>query len=118
MVEVDGLAVALQGAKEQQSHALPGIGFPGLLSPRIFKFGMSLVNGWRECGQVYRDFQPTAVVGMGGFTSAIPLLLGRAEARERLQAPGQAGGAEDAAPNREGDLARGLARHGDKRKSV
>jgi UDP-N-acetylglucosamine--N-acetylmuramyl-(pentapeptide) pyrophosphoryl-undecaprenol N-acetylglucosamine transferase len=37
---------------------------------------MGLLSGWRECGQVYRDFQPTAVVGMGGFTSAIPLLLG------------------------------------------
>jgi UDP-N-acetylglucosamine--N-acetylmuramyl-(pentapeptide) pyrophosphoryl-undecaprenol N-acetylglucosamine transferase len=70
-------AVALQGAKDQQSHALPGIGWPGFLSPRVFKFGMSLFNSWRECGQVYRDFQPTAVVGMGGFTSAIPLLLGR-----------------------------------------
>jgi UDP-N-acetylglucosamine--N-acetylmuramyl-(pentapeptide) pyrophosphoryl-undecaprenol N-acetylglucosamine transferase len=70
-------AVALQGAEEQQSHALPGIGWPGFLSPRVFKFGMSLFRSWRECGQVYRDFQPTAVVGMGGFTSAIPLLLGR-----------------------------------------
>jgi UDP-N-acetylglucosamine--N-acetylmuramyl-(pentapeptide) pyrophosphoryl-undecaprenol N-acetylglucosamine transferase len=70
-------AIALQGAKEQQSHALPAIGWPGPFSPRIFKFGMSLVSSWRECGQVYRDFQPTGIVGMGGFTSAIPLLLGR-----------------------------------------
>ena len=38
---------------------------------------MTLVKSWKECGQVYRDFQPTAVVGMGGFTSAVPLLLGR-----------------------------------------
>ena len=74
--------IALEGAKEQQSHALPGIGWPGFLSPRIFKFVLSLMSSWRECGQVYRDFQPTAVVGMGGFTSAIPLLLGR-----RLQLP-------------------------------
>jgi UDP-N-acetylglucosamine--N-acetylmuramyl-(pentapeptide) pyrophosphoryl-undecaprenol N-acetylglucosamine transferase len=70
-------ALALQGAKEQPSRALPGIGWPGLFSPRVFKFGLSLLSSWRECGQVYRDFQPTAVVGMGGFTSAIPLLLGR-----------------------------------------
>jgi UDP-N-acetylglucosamine--N-acetylmuramyl-(pentapeptide) pyrophosphoryl-undecaprenol N-acetylglucosamine transferase len=70
-------AVALEGAKEQQSRVLPGIGWPGLLSPRVFTFGMSLLSSWRECGRVYRDFQPTAVVGMGGFTSAIPLLLGR-----------------------------------------
>jgi len=70
-------AIALKGAGEQQSHALPGIGWPGMLSPRVFTFGMNLLSSWRECGQVYRDFQPTAVVGMGGFTSAVPLLLGR-----------------------------------------
>ncbi len=70
-------AIALKGAGDQQAHALPGIGWPGMLSPRVFKFGWSLLSSWRECGQVYRDFKPTAVVGMGGFTSAIPLLLGR-----------------------------------------
>src|ERR1700722_16229484 len=69
-------AMALKGANEN-SHALPGIGWPGFLSPRVFKFGATLVSSWRECGAVYRDFQPTAVVGMGGFTSAVPLLLGR-----------------------------------------
>jgi UDP-N-acetylglucosamine--N-acetylmuramyl-(pentapeptide) pyrophosphoryl-undecaprenol N-acetylglucosamine transferase len=69
-------ALALKGANEN-SHALPGIGWPGMLSPRVFTFGRSLLNSWRECGQVYREFQPTAVVGMGGFTSAVPLLLGR-----------------------------------------
>jgi UDP-N-acetylglucosamine--N-acetylmuramyl-(pentapeptide) pyrophosphoryl-undecaprenol N-acetylglucosamine transferase len=69
--------IALEGAKEQQSHALPGIGWPGFLSPRVFKFALNLLSSWRECGRVYRDFKPTAVVGMGGFTSAIPLLLGR-----------------------------------------
>jgi UDP-N-acetylglucosamine--N-acetylmuramyl-(pentapeptide) pyrophosphoryl-undecaprenol N-acetylglucosamine transferase len=69
-------ALALQGS-HQDSRALPGIGWPGILSPRVFTFGRNLVDSWRECGQVYREFQPTAVVGMGGFTSAIPLLLGR-----------------------------------------
>ena len=69
-------AMALQGANEN-SRALPGIGWPGFLSPRVFKFGGSLLDSWRECGQVYREFKPTAVVGMGGFTSAVPLLLGR-----------------------------------------
>src|SRR5277367_4540947 len=70
-------AIALQGAEKQQTRALPGIGWPGFLSPRVFKFAFTLLSSWRECGQVYRDFQPTAVVGMGGFTSAIPLMLGR-----------------------------------------
>jgi UDP-N-acetylglucosamine--N-acetylmuramyl-(pentapeptide) pyrophosphoryl-undecaprenol N-acetylglucosamine transferase len=70
-------ALALKGAQDQQSHALPGIGWPGVFSPRVFTFGLSLFSSWRECDQVYRDFQPTAVVGMGGFTSAVPLILGR-----------------------------------------
>jgi UDP-N-acetylglucosamine--N-acetylmuramyl-(pentapeptide) pyrophosphoryl-undecaprenol N-acetylglucosamine transferase len=70
-------AIALKGAKDQEAHALPGIGWPGFLSLRVFSFGLNLWQSWRECGRVYRDFQPTAVVGMGGFTSAIPLLLGR-----------------------------------------
>ena len=70
-------ALALKGAVDQEARALPGIGWPGVFSPRVFSFGLSLFSSWRECGRVYRDFQPTAVVGMGGFTSAIPLLLGR-----------------------------------------
>ena len=70
-------AIALKGAEEQASRALPGIGWPGFFSPRVFTFGRNLFQSWRECGEVYREFQPTAVVGMGGFTSAIPLLLGR-----------------------------------------
>jgi UDP-N-acetylglucosamine--N-acetylmuramyl-(pentapeptide) pyrophosphoryl-undecaprenol N-acetylglucosamine transferase len=70
-------ALALKGAQDQASHALPGIGWPGFLSPRVFTFGKNFFACWRECGRIYRDFQPTAVVGMGGFTSAVPLLLGR-----------------------------------------
>jgi UDP-N-acetylglucosamine--N-acetylmuramyl-(pentapeptide) pyrophosphoryl-undecaprenol N-acetylglucosamine transferase len=74
-------AIALKETKEP-SHALPGIGWPGIFTPRLFTFGTSLWQSWKECGEVYRQFQPTAVVGMGGFTSAVPLLLGR-----RLQLP-------------------------------
>ena len=70
-------ALALKGAEDQASRALPGIGWPGVFSPRVFTFGRNLFQSWKECGQVYREFQPTAIVGMGGFTSAIPLLLGR-----------------------------------------
>ncbi len=54
---------------------------PASAGPVFFRHAFSSsasisFSSWRECGQVYRDFQPTAVVGMGGFTSAIPLLLG------------------------------------------
>jgi UDP-N-acetylglucosamine--N-acetylmuramyl-(pentapeptide) pyrophosphoryl-undecaprenol N-acetylglucosamine transferase len=69
-------AIALRETNEA-SRALPGIGWPGIFTPRVFTFGTTLLRSWRECGAVYREFQPTAVVGMGGFTSAVPLLLGR-----------------------------------------
>ena len=73
-----------RGAENQASHALPGIGWPGFLSPRVFAFGKNFFACWRECGRVYRDFQPTAVVGMGGFTSAVPLLLGQPSATAHI----------------------------------
>src|SRR5271156_4797784 len=60
-------AIALKETNEP-SHALPGIGWPGIFTPRLFTFGTSLVKSWKECSEVYREFQPTAVVGMGGFT--------------------------------------------------
>lgn len=69
--------VALQGSEEQQSRAISTVGFPGLLSPRIFRFASTLLKSWKECRVIFRDFQPDAVLGMGGFTSAVPLMLAK-----------------------------------------
>ncbi len=68
-------AVALQGSAQQNSRAISTVGWPGLTSPRIFKFAATLLKSWRECRAIFRDFEPDAVLGMGGFTSAVPLML-------------------------------------------
>lgn len=68
-------AVALQGAAEQNAKAISTVGWPGLFNPRIFRFASTLVKSWKECRAIFRDFAPDAVLGMGGFTSAVPLLL-------------------------------------------
>lgn len=68
-------AIALKGSGER-SHSLPNMGFPGVKSPKIFKFAWTLWKSRQECRRVYREFQPDAVLGMGGFTCAVPLMLG------------------------------------------
>lgn len=68
-------AVALQGSAEQQTRAISTVGWPGLLNPRIFRFASTLIKSWKECRAIFRDFKPDAVLGMGGFTSAVPLML-------------------------------------------
>jgi UDP-N-acetylglucosamine--N-acetylmuramyl-(pentapeptide) pyrophosphoryl-undecaprenol N-acetylglucosamine transferase len=70
-------ALALKSAPNEKAQPLPGIGWPGLLSLKMFSFSWQLVRNWKECTKIYRQFNPNAVLGMGGFTSAVPLLLGR-----------------------------------------
>lgn len=69
-------AVALQGRSNLSARSLSGIGWPGL-SARLPVFFGKLFSSWKECRAIYREFQPSAVLGMGGFTSAVPLLMGR-----------------------------------------
>jgi UDP-N-acetylglucosamine--N-acetylmuramyl-(pentapeptide) pyrophosphoryl-undecaprenol N-acetylglucosamine transferase len=67
-------AVALQGASEQATKAISTVGWPGF-NPRLFRFATTLLRSWKECRAIFREFKPDAVLGMGGFTSAVPLLL-------------------------------------------
>jgi UDP-N-acetylglucosamine--N-acetylmuramyl-(pentapeptide) pyrophosphoryl-undecaprenol N-acetylglucosamine transferase len=68
--------IATQGRDEFEYATLPAVGFPGL-SPRLPVFAWKLFNGWHRCRQIYADFQPNAVLGMGGFTSTVPLVVGK-----------------------------------------
>jgi UDP-N-acetylglucosamine--N-acetylmuramyl-(pentapeptide) pyrophosphoryl-undecaprenol N-acetylglucosamine transferase len=70
-------ALALEGRSHLRSRALPGIGWPGVLSPQLPSFFMKLAQSWSECRSEFEDFHPSAVLGMGGFTSAVPLMLAR-----------------------------------------
>ncbi len=73
--EID--ATATQGRKEFRIEKLAGIGMPKLFSPAIFGFALRFWKGLRRCKALYREWQPAAVLGMGGFTSTAPILAGR-----------------------------------------
>ncbi len=73
--EID--ATATQGRNEFRIEKLAGIGMPKLFSPAIFGFALRFWKGLRRCKALYREWQPAAVLGMGGFTSTAPILAGR-----------------------------------------
>jgi len=69
--------VALHSHPEFRREKLPSIGMPAILSPAFPRF---LKRGWESfttCRQLYSRYLPAAVLGMGGFTSAAPLLAAR-----------------------------------------
>lgn len=68
--------VALRGGKHA-SVPLSAIGWPGLRTPRVMTFAYSLSRTYVECARIFRERRPGAVLGMGGFTSAVPLWLAR-----------------------------------------
>ena len=73
--EID--AVALRDHPEFRIEKLPSIGMPSVLSPAFLRF---LKRGWESfatCRHLYSRYRPCAVLGMGGFTSAAPLLAAR-----------------------------------------
>lgn len=73
--EIDALAT--KGRTEFRIEKLPGIGMPKLFSPAVFGFLKRFRAGLNRCKALYQDFQPNAVLGMGGFTSTAPILAGR-----------------------------------------
>lgn len=73
--EID--ATATQGRGEFRIEKLAGIGMPKLFSPAIFGFALRFWKGLRRCKALFREWQPAAVLGMGGFTSTAPILAGR-----------------------------------------
>src|SRR2546423_3784666 len=50
---------------------------PKLFSPAIFSFLKRFNEGLRPARELYKKFEPDAVLGMGGFTSTAPILAGR-----------------------------------------
>jgi UDP-N-acetylglucosamine--N-acetylmuramyl-(pentapeptide) pyrophosphoryl-undecaprenol N-acetylglucosamine transferase len=73
--EID--TVALRDHPEFRREKLPSIGMPSVLSPAFPRF---LKRGWESfstCRHLYARYLPSAVLGMGGFTSAAPLLAAK-----------------------------------------
>ena len=73
--EIDALAV--QGRSEFRFEKLPSIGMPRLFSPAMFTFFQRFNASLAPCRRIFAEFQPDAVLGMGGFTSTAPILAGK-----------------------------------------
>jgi UDP-N-acetylglucosamine--N-acetylmuramyl-(pentapeptide) pyrophosphoryl-undecaprenol N-acetylglucosamine transferase len=73
--EIDTLAMS--GHSNFRFEKLPSIGLPSLYSPAILGFIRRFYESFSLCRAIYRKFQPQAVLGMGGFTSAAPIVAGR-----------------------------------------
>jgi UDP-N-acetylglucosamine--N-acetylmuramyl-(pentapeptide) pyrophosphoryl-undecaprenol N-acetylglucosamine transferase len=73
--EIDALAT--KGRTEFRIERLPGIGLPKLFSPAVFGFLRRFKAGLDRCRALYQEFQPHAVLGMGGFTSTAPILAAK-----------------------------------------
>src|SRR3954447_26835228 len=73
--EID--AQATKGRSEFRIERLPGIGLPRIFSPAAISFVRRFFQGLQRCRSLYAEFQPSAVLGMGGFTSTGPILAGR-----------------------------------------
>ena len=70
-------AVATEGRSEFRIERLPGIGLPRRLSLEALRCVFRFSRGVMHCFSLFSEFQPAAVLGMGGFTSTAPILAGR-----------------------------------------
>ena len=74
--EIDALAVR-DHVSTYRFEKLPSVGLPRLLSPAIVGFTRGVAASLARCRRLYQEFKPDAVLGMGGFTSTAPMLMGR-----------------------------------------
>jgi UDP-N-acetylglucosamine--N-acetylmuramyl-(pentapeptide) pyrophosphoryl-undecaprenol N-acetylglucosamine transferase len=73
--EID--AVASSKHSDFRLEKLPSIGLPSPFSPAILGFVRRFNESLSLCRGIYRKFKPHLVLGMGGFTSAAPVLAAR-----------------------------------------
>jgi UDP-N-acetylglucosamine--N-acetylmuramyl-(pentapeptide) pyrophosphoryl-undecaprenol N-acetylglucosamine transferase len=73
--EID--AVATQGRTEFRVKQAPGVGLQSKSPPAIIRFGIQLFAAYIRCRRLFHEFRPHAVIGMGGFTSAAPIIRAR-----------------------------------------
>jgi UDP-N-acetylglucosamine--N-acetylmuramyl-(pentapeptide) pyrophosphoryl-undecaprenol N-acetylglucosamine transferase len=70
-------AEALRHNPEFESRTLATMGWPGFKGTLVLKFVVRLVWAWCQGARLMGEWKPDAVLGMGGFTSAVPLDHGR-----------------------------------------
>src|SRR3981189_2846579 len=70
-------AIAVRNRTDFEIKKIASIGMPRIWSPQIFPFAAKFVGGFLTCLNLFRSWRPSAVLGMGGFTSTAPILAGR-----------------------------------------
>lgn len=73
--QIDSLAV--QGCTGLRIEKMPGIGLQRKNPAELVRFLLKFNRALADCGKLYAEWKPEAVLGMGGFTSFAPILAGR-----------------------------------------
>ncbi len=73
--KIDSLAV--EGYGQLAFERVQSVPMPRPLSPAIVPFAFRSLLGLLRCRRILKNFGATVVMGMGGFTSTIPLVAGR-----------------------------------------
>ncbi|MGF1656408.1 MAG: glycosyltransferase [Verrucomicrobiales bacterium] len=76
--------LAAKEADHFEYRRLAAIGLPKGLSWQHVIFWMRLQESIGQCQKIYREFQPDAILGMGGFTSLAPAWAGRRQKKPVL----------------------------------
>jgi UDP-N-acetylglucosamine--N-acetylmuramyl-(pentapeptide) pyrophosphoryl-undecaprenol N-acetylglucosamine transferase len=72
-------AIAASGHKDLNFEKMPFLAMPKPWSPKMVGFLMGLWKGMKQCRKIIQEKKVDVVLGMGGFTSFIPLYSGRKE---------------------------------------
>lgn len=73
--EID--AVATKGCTQFRIEKVAGEGLQSKNPVALFRFWMKLRAAKKRCAVLYSDWNPAAVLGMGGFTCFAPIVVGR-----------------------------------------
>ncbi|MCX6856985.1 MAG: undecaprenyldiphospho-muramoylpentapeptide beta-N-acetylglucosaminyltransferase [Verrucomicrobia bacterium] len=72
-------AIAASGHEDLNFEKMPFLAMPKPWSPKMVGFLMGLWKGMKQCRKIIQEKKVDVVLGMGGFTSFIPLYSGRKE---------------------------------------
>lgn len=73
--KIDSLAI--EGYDHLKFERVQSIAMPRVTSPKMIPFGIKFLKSLVRCRSIVSNFKADAVLGMGGFTSAAPLIAGR-----------------------------------------
>ena len=73
--EID--AVATKGCKDFRIEKVAGEGLQSKSPMAFFRFWLKLQAAKKRCAELYAEWKPSAVLGMGGFTCFAPIVVGR-----------------------------------------